>query len=57
MMALGDVSQSIVESGMLDEIAAGEDMSTDELIESGWPWPDFLRELTSGRRFFPIERQ
>lgn len=52
-MALGEVSHSIVESGMLDENSAeGEDIATGELIESGRSWSVVLRELTAERRLF-----
>lgn len=54
-MALGEVSHSIVESGMLDENSAeGEDIATGELIESGRSWSVVLRELTAERRLFPV---
>lgn len=55
MMALGDVSHNIVESGVLDENSAGgEDIATGELMESGWSKSVFWRELTAERRFFPV---
>lgn len=58
MMALGDVSHSIVESGVLDEnSAAGEDIATGELMESGGSRSVFLRELTAERRFFREARE
>lgn len=54
-MALGEVSHSIVELGMLDENSAeGEDIATGELIESGRSWSVVLRELTAERRLFPL---